>query len=412
MADSGSDPSSHSSIHTDGPSPHKPAATVPFADIGALFLSSRLALLLVGLLSTWLLGSGLAVQKGNLIHHQAAVRPLEIWSRWDSEWYLLIADVGYAGPEVERQFEGLSVGYEPEAAAGFLPLYPLLIRMLSPLLGGVGAGVLISNLCLAAALVLLFRLTSREAGGGDKGRTAGLAACAALLVYPMSLFLSAVYAESLFLVLSLAVFCLAREGRFAWAGLAGACAAITRPFGVLLVLPVALEWWELRRQGRASASAWVWTLPIPAALGGFMVYCANRFGEPDAFLARQTRWRGGMSGPWRAFVRWWEAGPAAHGAHDSTLELCIALAFVAALPFIVRRLRAPLSAYAVVAILLPLCSTLWSFGRFALTVFPVFMLAGISWAEGRRRLVLAYGFAGATLSGLLMALYANWWWAG
>src|SRR5262245_36324430 len=97
---------------------------VPLADIVFLFVASRLSLLLVGLLSTWLIGSGLSVQKGNLVYHEPVGRPLEIWSRWDSEWYLLIADHGYAGPEVTSRFTGLSVPYEPEAAAGFLPLYP------------------------------------------------------------------------------------------------------------------------------------------------------------------------------------------------------------------------------------------------------------------------------------------------
>jgi len=386
--------------------------TVPIRDIAVLFFSSRLALLLVGLLSTWLMASGLSVQKGNLVQHQPAARPLEIWSRWDSEWYLLIAEEGYAGERVTSRFEGLNVAYEPEATAGFLPLYPMLIRMLSPLIGGVAAGVLISNVCLAGALVLLYRLVCFESGGGAAGRDAGLAACAALLVFPMSLFLSAVYAESLFLLLSLAVFELARRGRFAAAGAAGAGAALTRPFGVLLVVPLLLEWWAARRAGRASASGWIWALQVPMALCGFMVFCARAFGDPMAFVTRQTRWRGAMSGPWRGFVRWWDSGPAAHGAHNSTLEMIIAVCFVAMLPFIFRRLRAPLAVYAAIGVLLPLCSTVWSFGRFALTVFPAFALIGLAWAQGRRRLPILYGFVAATLSGLMMALFANWWWAG
>jgi hypothetical protein len=395
-----------------GAAPAPPTAGVPFTDLVLLFVSSRLALLLVGLLSTWLMASGLSVQKGNLVYHAPAPRPLEIWSRWDSEWYLLIAGEGYAGPAVRQRFEGLPVPYEPEATAGFLPLYPMLIRLLAPLAGGVGAGVIVSNLCLFGSLWLLYRVTSAEAGGGDSGRTAGLAACAALLVFPMSLFLSAVYAESLFLLLSLAVFDCARRGRFAAAGLAGAAAALTRPFGVLLAIPLLLEWRAARRAGGAAATGWMWALPIPAALAGFMLYCARVFGDPMVFVERQSRWRGAMSGPWRAFARWWSSGPAAHGAHDSTLEMLIAVAVLATLPALFRRLRAPLSVYAAAAALLPLCSTLWSFGRFALTIFPLFTLAGVAWARGARRVTVAYAFAGSVLSGLLMALFANWWWAG
>lgn len=114
----------------------------PVPQLACLLVASRLALLSVGLLSTWLLPSGLAAQRGNLVWHEEVSRPLEIWARWDSEWYLLIADRGYDVGDVLTAF---AVPYEPSAAAGFLPLYPVLIGLLRPLVGLVGAGVLISN---------------------------------------------------------------------------------------------------------------------------------------------------------------------------------------------------------------------------------------------------------------------------
>ncbi|HET6373083.1 MAG TPA: mannosyltransferase family protein [Candidatus Polarisedimenticolia bacterium] len=393
---------------------------LPYRQIAFLLIASRLALLAVGTLSTWLLPSGLSVQKGNLVYHQPAPRPLEIWARWDSEWYLMIAERGY---DVGERLEGYSVGYEPEAAAGFLPLYPLLVRTLAsciPFVGSVGSGVLVSNLSLFGALLILYRLTAGD-HGGRVSHQAGLAACAALLLFPMSLFLSAVYAESLFLLLALATLALAGRGRFAAAGGAAGLAALTRPFGATLAVPIFLEWWIQRRDAKGApagarlqpgAWAWCYALAAPAGLGLFLIYCGKVFSDPMAFFHRQTRWRGGMSGPWRAFARWWESGPVAHGAHGSTLELIIAIVFLAMLPAIIKRMRGSHAAYAVLLILLPLCSTLWSFGRFALTAFPAFMLIGTACAEGRRRLPALYAVMGATLSGLLMALFANWWWAG
>jgi len=181
------------------------------------FLATRGAFLLVGVLASRLMVSGLSLQKGNLVYHQPAPTFLEIWARWDAEWYLLIAAEGYDSSD---HFERFAVPYERAATAGFLPLYPLMIRTLAPVFGGVGAGVLISNLALLGALVLLYRLAAAEARPGAE-RATGLAACAALLVYPSSLFLSAVYAESLFLLLSLATFAAARRGSFAAAGLTG-----------------------------------------------------------------------------------------------------------------------------------------------------------------------------------------------
>jgi hypothetical protein len=380
----------------------------PLPQLACLFAASRLALLAVGLLSTWLLPSGLAVQRGNLVWHEPAPRALEIWARWDSEWYLLIAERGY---DVGSFLSSFAVAYEPSAAAGFLPLYPILIRVLAPLFGGVGAGVLISNLALFAGLLLLHRLVRLEISG-EQGEIAAMASCAALLVFPSNLFLSAVYAESLFLALSLGVFLAARRGRFAAAGALGALAALTRPFGLLLMVPMLWEWWVRYRRREAGAWSALWALLIPAGLGAFMLYCRSLFGDPLALIHRQQRWRGGLSGPWQAFVRWWEAGPTAHGSHGSTFELAVAVLCLAGLLLMVRRLRASYTLYTAAAMALALGSTLWSFSRLALTLFPFFMLIGGSWAEGRRCGPIIYAFLGLTTSGLLMALFANWWWVG
>ena len=379
-----------------------------------LFVASRLALLAVGVLSTALLPSGAGVQPGNLVWHQPAPLPFEIWARWDAEWYLLIAEEGY---DVGDRLSGFGVAYERSAAAGFLPLYPMLIRLLSPLFGAVGAGVLISNLCLLLSLVLLDRLLRLEVGG-EMGATAGMAACAALLLFPSSLFLSAVYAESLFLSLSLGAFLGARSGRFSIAGICAALATLTRPFGILLLLPLAWEWWAWRGGADEASSRrrrsldGLWLLMPPAAISCFLFFSQRVFGDPLALLHRQERWRGGLSGPWRAFVRWWEAGPSAHGAHGSTVELLIAVVCLAMLVVMVRRLRPSYVLYTAAALAVALGSTFWSFSRLALTLFPLFMLIGMAWSEGRRCLPTLYAFVGGTLGGLFMALFANWWWVG
>lgn len=346
--------------------------------------------------------------------YQPAPEPLEIWARWDAEWFLLIADKGY---DVGDELAELGLAYERTAAAGFLPLYPLLIRILTPVLGGLAAGLLISNVCLFLSLVLLDRLVRFEIGG-ETGELAGVVACAALLLHPSSLFLSAVYAESLFLVLSIGSFLSARKRRFGCAGILGGLATLTRPFGVLLLLPLVWEWWEWRGEADDAKTRGAWKmgglfiLLVPAALAGFMALSRATLGDPLALFHRQERWRGGLSGPWRAFVRWWEAGPTAHGTHGSNIELVIALVSLAMLVVMARKLRPSYTIYVAAAISLALGSTLWSFSRLSLTLFPFFMLVGAAWVDGRRCLPTVYAFAGCALGGFFMALFANWWWVG
>src|SRR5579875_4117378 len=157
-------------------------------------------------------------------------------ARWDAAWYLLIARAGYAP----------SLGSATVARSAFFPLYPLLIRLLS--FGGgetvrAVAGVTISLAALAVAAVLLFALARAEliATAGFSPRRAERAAALAvafLCLAPVSFFFSAIYPESLFLALSLAVFWFARQGRFLPASLLAALAAATRPTGAALAVPL------------------------------------------------------------------------------------------------------------------------------------------------------------------------------
>ena len=97
--------------------------------------------------------------------------------------------------------------------------------------------------------------------------------------------------------------------------LIGGLAALTRPFGVLLLLPLVWEWWRWRGAAdqpevrRLRTVSGLWTLLVPAAIAGYLFFSRAVFGDPLALLHRQERWRGGLSGPWRA----WTRAPSPHG---------------------------------------------------------------------------------------------------
>ncbi|HEU4401249.1 MAG TPA: glycosyltransferase family 39 protein [Candidatus Polarisedimenticolia bacterium] len=386
------------------------------------FLLTRGALLLVGLLACHRLVSGLTLQKGNLVYHQPGPPWLDLWARWDSEWYLLIAEQGYRS---EPFFLGLPVNYREGDTTGFFPLYPLLIHAARYIgLSSLAAGVLISNLALLAALACLFSLARR-----DLGEEEASASVWALLAFPTSFFLSAVYAESLMLACLLGSILAARERRPWLAGGVGALCVLSRPTGFLVLVPlfdelVIRRWSESGREelGHPGQGRRAWrsglaaarglpplTLPL-VALGGYMVYCHALYGRYEEFLIRQSRWRGPTSGPWRAFVRFFES-PGAQDVHHLKLDLIAAVLCVVSIPFLFRALRRSYALYATAAILLPLGSTLWSFSRFAATIFPLHLLLGRALARSPR-LFPAYLALALPLLGVLMALYAAWWWAG
>jgi len=396
--------------------------------------ASRLLLTAAGIEGLAHLPSGRDLQSGNVQRGWSGPPLLEMWARWDSEWYLLIAAQGY---HLEEELGRREVAYGEADATGFFPLYPLVVRETAGILAmipgidqisvvaregdGAGvphspratlllAGVLVSNLALLGALILLCERVVMTAEP-DGGRP--LAACLALLAYPPSLFLSAVYADSLLLFLVLLTFGFLKKRRWWAAGVAAALASATKPTGLLLILPGLLallgDQTALHNEGRSN-TRWLSLAIYPAGAAAFSWYCFGQFGDPLSWLHRQARWRGSLSGPWKAFLRWAES-PRLHGAHGSTVELVLAvLALVLLLGVLAKRPVAE-SIFAAAVVLMPLGSTLWSFGRLSLQAFPLFIVLG-GWAARRPRGSLAY-FVPAGAGGLvLMRYYAAWWWAG
>lgn len=375
-------------------------------DVVVIFLTTRVPLVLVAWLATYLLGSGAAAQPGNLRYVPEAPRPMRAWVHWDADWYLLIADRGYGALEASPE---LSPRNRPEDTTGFFPLYPSLVRLVrqatGSLVGSVAAALLVSNLALLGFLFLLHGWTAERFG-----EEAGRWACIAAAAFPTSLFLSAPYSESLFLLLALGSVVASGRGRGLAAFALGAGAALTRPVGVLLALPLA---WEALGRGTSPAQRLRRIATAAGPLLGllaFALFCQVRFGDPLAFLARQQRWRGALGPPW-TFLAEYLAGPHAHGRTGSSVDLVVALLSLAALVAVFRRMGTGTGLYATAAILLPLSSGLFSFSRLVLAAFPLFAVVG-RWSARSWPVGMAYTATGFTFAGIFMALYGTGWWVG
>ena len=173
-------------------------------------LLSRLLLYALGYAMYRLLGIG---SDGFFV----SFRPL--WTHWDSQHYIGIAQEGYT-----------AVG-DNRLRLVFFPLYPMLMRLLAPLTGGsaFASGIVISLLCAAAASALTVDLAYMHIGCEGARR-----ALAYFLLSPLSVFLCCVYTESLFICLTLAAVCLLRRGRPYAAALCGMASAFTRMPGVIV----------------------------------------------------------------------------------------------------------------------------------------------------------------------------------
>jgi hypothetical protein len=298
----------------------------------------------------------------------------EIFAAWDSGWYFSIATRGYY--------------FEPgsQSSVAFFPLYPMLMRAVAWPFGGTEkavwtAGIVVSCVCFALALLVVHRFTERTFGQRETARRAVLY----LAVFPFSLFFTRVYAESVLLLTTVLAISRAYDGRWWQAGVWGGLAALARPNGILVGLPLAL----LALQGFSSwrvLSARVAALAlVPLGLVGYCAYVYTLSGDPLGWMAAQEQWGYSIGNPpWAELLKmigrleryglygYFFVSPMApfrlfHGV--------AALIFLALTPAVFKRLGAPLGLYVLVSLLVPLSGdALEGVGRYSAVLFPVFMV--------------------------------------
>ncbi|HEU5432555.1 MAG TPA: hypothetical protein VFU81_12880 [Thermomicrobiales bacterium] len=352
---------------------------------------------------------------------------VEPMRQWDGLWYRLIALDGYVGPT-------------ESARAAFWPLYPWLMDAGHRLTGLAPEtiGYLISNIGFAVALVLLYRLVALDFGAAIARGTLW-----AIALFPTALFFSAVYTESLFLLLAVAALLGARTDRWWLAGIAGALAALTRSYGVFLGLPFAIMLWQ---RYRFDLRRW-FPEAIPAAfpvLGPaiFAWQLQQTQGNWRAFIDVQAQWNRYQAMPWETLrcgiqscfnlggepdgATWdWIAAffhnPAVATttawridvANSDTLELVVTIFFLVLAVFGLRLLPAWQSGYVLPGLLIPLFSpssvhALMSMPRFVLPLFPLFTVLAILLRSPK--LAIPAAVISSALLALLSIQFALWYW--
>jgi hypothetical protein len=321
----------------------------------------------------------------------------DIWARWDSVFFVRIAEHGY-----------------DSTSAAFYPLYPALVGALGRIFGGhyVLAGVVISLAATLGAFLLLHRLAEEQLGLDGADRTVLY-----LAVFPMSLFLQAVYSEALYLLLVLAAFVTAERGRFKLAGVLTGLAILTRFTGIALLPALALLAWRQRDRLRALAGLAL-ALPV-AALYPLFLWQQDR--GPWAFWHAQDQWHrhiswgGPFGGIWEALTHWTPSQAGPQHAIAVNAEGLVALVLFLVLTIVAwRRFGAVYGLFAAASLAIPLSypSSRWpllSLPRFGLVIFPLF-LALAALTAGRPRLHVAVVACSALFLGVAVVQWALWQW--
>lgn len=347
---------------------------------------------------------GVLVELVPLQPHQRVLGPLgRLVEVADAQWYLRVAVDGYAHLSIATAL----VTHRPENWV-FFPLFPVLARVVAdafsvPVLW---TGVALSNACFLMFAVVLYRWVAR-----DWGPRAAAVATALACFCPLSPYFAGFRAASMFTLLS--AVCLERlsSRRMGQAAIAGALASLTRPDGLLLVVPFVVAAFllvqepSLRRRGVAAVAF----SPLFASGVGVMAWIGARdAGTAWAFLREQASWGRAFRPPFAAFLPFfrhpsfetglrWTSAPVALGA--------TVLALVAVTWLIRRRADPATWTYLLVTVLGATASTvLLGLPRFIAEAPPLYLAGGLAGRRTGRTLVV--------FSVILMLVYSTYWLLG
>ncbi len=324
---------------------------------------------------------------------------LQPWCKWDAQWYLRIASEGYSGYSFV-----------------FFPLYPLVIHALTyitrdPIL----SGILISNIAFFVAIYYLYKLINIRWSTGTARRV-----LLYLVLFPTAFFFAGIYTESLFLLWVILSFYCAEKKNYLGAGIFGFLASLTRLVGIVLFICFLYKYMAERKFSFTKIDANILCIIlIPLGLVAYITYQYWAAGDPFIFMSAQA------TGPWSrevtipllpvvmAIVKLGTQNmPILFYVIDS-VDIVFAIAFIEVLILGLKHIPLHYTLYMGGSLLIPLSTAmpdlpLRSFSRFAVVLFPAFILLATWIKNPRTSAALMISFA--LFQVFFISLFANWLW--
>ncbi|MET9966664.1 hypothetical protein ABZZ80_12315 [Streptomyces sp. NPDC006356] len=319
-------------------------------------------------------------------------------TQWDADWYLGIAEHGYA--------HELGTGHNANNLA-FFPLYPTLVKALSALTPGTRASTGL-GLAVIASLVAAWGVFAV----GDRlyGRRAGVLLTTLWAALPVGLVQWMGYTESLFTALAAWSMYAVLTGRFLTAAWLAALAGLTRPTGIAAAAAVTTEaLLALRRRFglRTLAAAVI----APLGWCGYVGWVGLRVGRWDGYLAVQRLWHNELDGGLETLRQMRRL--LVYAPKPELFLLMVTLTLIASVVMFGLALadRQPVALLVFTAVLLAIVlgsgGVYFPRARFLMPAFPLLLPLALHLSRASRRqraLVLAGAVTGSAYCGAYMAL--------
>lgn len=326
---------------------------------------------------------------------------LKSFANWDSGWYLSIAKQGY-------------YFIDQTTNAVFFPLYPLLIRYLGNLtsLDYLLTGLIISQLAIFVGLIYFYKLIKI-----DYSENIAWLSLIFLLIFPTAIFFTLVYTEALFICLVILAFYYAREKQWPLVGILGFFIALTKPWGVAILIPLLVEYYDSKKFSFLKTDRQIWFLILmPLGLLLFMQYLKIKFGSYFVFMSGQKMWHADTAYNFFTILKNYLANIFIHISDNLNYQAAISLDLIFLIfgflmsIYIFLKIRKSYGVYTLLTCLIPALSGIFvSMSRYLLVAFPIYIALAL-WAEKNKLIQFSIYTILLTLFSFFILLFIHNYW--
>lgn len=322
---------------------------------------------------------------------------LSVWANFDGRHFLSIATEGYQRTNF-----------------AYFPLYPLLISLLGKIIpvSDIVLGILVSLVSYFLAMMMIFKIIRLDYKKEIAYLSLGL-----LSFFPLSFFYHSVYADSLFLMLTVSSFYFARKGNWWLSGLFCGLSTATRLSGIALIPALFVEWY-LQNQDKKDLKSRLIRECMPSlilgSLGflGYLAYLQIQFGDFSLFQKSFSAWgQNGLVFPlqvvWRYIKIFFSVNPSLLIFWIAILEFLTLILYSAISIYVFKKVRKSYGVFMMILLLLvTFTGTFAGTPRYGLHLFPLFL--GLALIISKRRMFRYFTYALFLVLGfILTALFTR-----
>ena len=299
---------------------------------------------------------------------------VELFKRNQSYWIEKIAVEGHEKITPE-ELGKCEAGNMQQSHYAFFPLYPFSIRFTMYAFNmGFNSMALLFSLLFS---ILLFVFFYKFVGLFYKSDRIAFWATVVLMVFPFNYYFSMYYAEGLYLMLLMWAFLSIHRKRWALLSLLLAFLVLSRPNGILVLIPLFIYFVEQRftldytKWGALKLKDYlpvISFLSAPLVLILYGLYLKNMTGDFFALKTAQIGWCRWTTAPWQAILN-------SHTWQDY-FKIGYLLMFIGISIVIFKKLPLSLNLLIWISLLIPLFYNTLTVPRYIAVVFVFFMLFG------------------------------------